>query len=364
MGILQQSQASLPVGDSRWPQDIAAHSNDTAQARAMLYHALAEALAGPTPETQAVLLDAATTGARVLGSTACQKAALTLAELPAINFETLRKNYTRLIAKPGRRPVALYESLHRQNCLVGQVTWEVERHYRALGLAPVEGELPDHASVELAYLGHLATAEVEARAAGNNRLVARLRREQRYFLRTHAGTWLPEVGTALAYAASADPFYAAVGHLLNEFLAEERTRRKRNGQTGIQLPALKDPSACTLCGLCVGSCPLGALRVVESVTETALTLNPGQCIGCNRCARTCPEKVLFLSLAGWTDNQPGAANETNCRVMRQSSRANCPNCGRPTVSQAELEAVFARLQPDPAVQQRLCLCIECKSWIT
>ena len=32
--------------------------------------------------------------------------------------------------------VVRYESLHRQSGLAGQITWDVERYYRALGLAP------------------------------------------------------------------------------------------------------------------------------------------------------------------------------------------------------------------------------------
>jgi TorA maturation chaperone TorD/Fe-S-cluster-containing hydrogenase component 2 len=353
MAILRPAQ--------KGPQDTSGQPDDTApRARAMIYQALAEALAGPIPGIQESLLEAVTIGAWVLDSMACQKAALTLAELPVIGLEILRKNYTRLIANPGRRPVALYESLHRGGGLMGQVTWAVERHYRALGLAPTKEELPDHASVELAFLGHLAVAEAEARTAGDGRLVARLKAEQHTFLRTHAGTWLPEVGVALATADNR--FYAAVGRLLNEFLAEEVAGRKQNGRTRVRLPTLKNPNACTLCGLCVGSCPLGALRVIESAAETALTLNPAQCIGCNRCGRTCPEGVLHLSPAMGPIDRSGPANGTGCRVMRHSPRAECPTCGRPTVSQAELEAVLTRLQPDPAMQQRLCLCVECKSW--
>jgi ferredoxin len=325
----------------------------------MIYHALAEVLAGPTPGIQNLLLEAATTGAQLLDSAVCQQVALTLAELPAVGLEALHGCYARLINNPGRRPVALYESLHRQGCLMGQLTREVEQRYQMLGLAPVDGELPDHASVELAYLGHLVEAEAEARLDGNRQLVARLKAEYHYFLCTHVGTWLPEVGSMLA--AAGDSFYAAVGHLLGGFLTEELTSRKRNGQTRARFPTLKDPATCTLCGLCVGSCPLGGLQVIESATETALMLDPAQCIGCNRCVRTCPEGALHLSSATRIGNKSGAVDGVSYQLIRQSPRAQCPNCGRPTVSQAELEAVFARLQPDLATQQRLYLCVECKS---
>jgi TorA maturation chaperone TorD/NAD-dependent dihydropyrimidine dehydrogenase PreA subunit len=322
----------------------------------MVYHALAEALAPPALGIEDLLLDAVTTGARDLGSVACQRAALALAQLPRPSLQALRDRYARLTAGPDHRPVVLYESLYRYGRLAGPATWEVEEYYQALGLAPIEGELPDHASVELAFLGYLAAAEAEARAAGDGRLVARLRAEQRTFLRAHAGTWLPQVGAALADAG--DSLYAVVGRLLSDFLAEERGGRKRARRAGTWLPTLHDPAACTLCGLCVGSCPLGALGVVESATETALTLDPQRCIGCDRCVRICPEEVLTLA----PDTQARSANENGHQVMRQSPRAICPNCGRPTVSQAELDAVVTRLQPDPVTQQRLSLCVECKSW--
>jgi ferredoxin len=325
----------------------------------MIYHALAEALAWPVAGMDELLLDAAQAGAEALGSAACRKAILALAELHSSDLEKLRKSYSYLIASPDRRPVALYESLHCQGCLGGPATWQVEGHYRALGLSPVDGELPDHASVELTFLGHLATAEAEAQVTEDGQLVARLRAEQHRFLHTHAGAWLPNVGGALA--AADDPFYAAVGCLLSEFLAEELTGRQGGGQTRAGLPALRDPGGCTLCGLCVGSCPQGALRVIESTVETALTLNPSQCISCDRCVRICPEEALSLSPATPTGSQAGAANGTDHQVLRQSPRAACPHCGRPTVSQAELGAVLVRLQADAATQQRMSLCIDCKS---
>lgn len=334
--------------------------SDGASARAVIYHALAEALAEPTADSANVLLDAVTLGAQALASAACQKAARALAELPSPDRETLHESYVRLVAGPGR-PLVLYESFHRQGRLASQVTWDVYRHYQALGLMPANGELPDHASMELAFLGYLAAAEAEAQASGEGLLAARLRAEQRSFLHTHVGAWLPHVGAALA--AANDRFYAVVGRLLTEFLSEELTGRQRNEQIGTRLPLLKDPAACTLCGLCAGSCPSGALQISESTTETVLLLAPARCVSCNRCAHICPEGVMILSLAAPAACQaPGAANASEQRVLRRSPRATCPNCGQPTVSQAELDAVFTRLQADPATRQRLSLCVECKLW--
>ncbi len=347
------------IGTVRGPGIESGHARfEGAHARAALYHALAEALTEPQPGIQARLLGAVITAAQVLGSAACQRATLTLAELPARDLEALRDRYASLEARPGR-PLALYESLHREGRLAGQATWEVEQRYRALGLTPAHGELPDHAGVELAFLGHLAAAEAEAWRAGERRLAARLRAKQRSFLRTHAGAWLPQVGRALA--AADDAFYAVVGGLLSEFLSEELTGSKHESRVG--LPTLEEPDACTLCGLCVGSCPSGALRVFETEGETGLWLNPVLCVGCRRCARICPEGALSLSSeATATPGAAGVAGRSRHHLLRRSPRAACPHCGRPTVSQAELDAVFARLQADLATQRRLSLCVQCKSW--
>lgn len=328
-------------------------------ARAMVYHALAEALAGPVPGIQILLLRAVTAGAQELDSPACRTAALTLAELGTFDLEVLREAYARLKSGGDGRPVVLYESLFRYGRLAGPATWEVEEQYRRLGLAPADGELPDHASVELACLSLLAAAEAQAQADDDDVLVTRLRAAQRSFLRNHAAAWLPQVGSALAN--SGEPFYALIGRLLSEFLWEELNGRERDRRTDTRLPALSEPASCTLCGLCVGSCPLGALAVVESGTQTALTLTAARCVGCDRCVRICPEEVLTLMPGTGKSGHVGKSNGTGHQILRRSRRARCPRCGRPTVSQAELSAVFARLHADSAMRERLSLCIECKS---
>ncbi len=331
-----------------------------ARARAQVYHALAEALAGPVPGIQRLMLDATTVAAREFGSPACRDAALSLAGLPMPGVDELQKGYARLTNSPDRRPLPLYESLYRYGHLAGSAMWEVADWYRAAGLEPATGELPDHASMELAFLGHLAEAEAEAWANGNSQLVARLRAEQRRFLKEHVANWLPEVGARLA--AGDDPFYVVVGRLLSEFLSEELKGRKHEQQAKVRLPALTQPADCTLCGLCVGSCPLGALGIVETESETALMLDPSRCVGCDRCERICPEGILVLGAGPGAPGRVEAASRTRHRVLRQSPRATCPRCGRPTVSQAELDAVFARLEPNEVTQALLRLCVDCKAW--
>jgi ferredoxin/nitrate reductase assembly molybdenum cofactor insertion protein NarJ len=347
--------------------------SEPTRACAGVYFALAEALVEPAPDLQGLLLEATLAAARLANSDACRQAALALAELPK-QSQARGQVYHRMVHGNGGRPLALYESLHRYGCLAGPATHAVEHCYRSLGLHPAAGELADHASLELAFLGHLAEAEADllAEAAlqparrpqgmGPKRRsypapvqdARRLRAERRRFLRTHASAWLPEVGDALA--ATGDRFYGVVGRLLRDFLLEECRDPKRRQLRRGQLPVLLDSTACTLCGICIGACPTGALQMLEDRQETTLTLSPGLCVACARCVETCPENVLTLA----TGDDPGGGAETG-RVIRCSPRAACPVCGTPTVSQAELDAVFTRLGAGTAMESLLSLCIGCKA---
>lgn len=319
------------------------------RARAIVYHALAAALSEPEGDVCHSLLDAVRQAARESGSPACAKAALQLACLREATAHDLGQRYRQITQTGNGRPLALYESLYREGRLMGQSTLDVESHYRKVGIVTEGGELPDHASVELAFLGYLAEAQAAVEVE-DRPLAGRLRWEERTFLRMHPAEWLPEVGRTLAI--SGDPFYATVGALLAEFLDEELRGPFQRQAPRASVPALADPTACTLCGLCVGSCPLRALGVVEDERETALVLDLSRCVGCMVCLRGCPEKALFA--APTTDT-------SGVQILRSAARAHCPVCGQPTVSQAELDAVFAALEPDPMMKRQMSLCVACKS---
>ena len=324
-------------------------------ARSLVYHALAEALYEPEPEAELhrSLLVATPQAAQTLSSPACQKAALALASMPKAATADLRQRYVRVTRNSARRPLALYESLFREGRLMGQATIAAGECYRKAGIATDNGELPDHASVELTFLGYLT--EAQADTSGDSLLVSRLRTEERAFLRAHPGGWLPDVGRQLA--AADDPFYTAVGSFLSEFLDEELTGSRTRQSKRSGLPVLAEAAECNLCGLCVGTCPLKALGVVENENETALALDVSRCVGCMRCLRGCPQGVLSESAVGQTPSN----RADSVQILRRSARAHCPVCGAPTVSQAELDAVFAALQPDPVMERQMSLCVSCKS---
>lgn len=313
-----------------------------ANARAELYTALAEALSEPLDWLAGAGRDwplfAAAVAAAGAGSVSARRAVAALADVPSEPLETRRRRYRALFDGPG---LQLYESLHVEGRLLGRATWAVSQVYRAAGLAAQGAELPDHASVELAFLGWLAEQE-----ADHPDQAAEWRGLARRFIERHAGRWLPGLGFALA--ASGDPVYAPVGELLAGWLLEAQTTRPLRRQT--RLPAIARPEACTLCGFCVQVCPTRALDVRETDAETRLVLTPTACVGCGKCERVCDFSALHL--------KAGPSNGRGACVLRAAPRAVCPGCGRPTVSRAELAAVAERIGEWP---HWLDYCLECRA---
>lgn len=322
----------------------------TAVWRAELYAGLAEALAAPPvwlaqPGKQWPLFCSAQRLAAT--SAAARRAVEFLATITAEPPAARRARYKALFAGQGRPRFWLYESMHRHGRLLGPETAAVAQIYRAAGLQISGGELPDHASLELAFLAYLAEQQATTTAQ-----VRQWRSLERRFIKKHAGRWLPELGQALA--ASGDTVYAPIGTFLAEWLQEATRSRTRHRPPNRQrlLPVIGREVDCTLCGFCVQACPTSALSIRETETETALLLSAVACIGCERCVRICQEKVLLLEAAqrkqlstpGWT-------------VLRRSPRATCPECNTPTVSFAELAHVTAQIGPLPWLAR----CHDCRA---
>jgi TorA maturation chaperone TorD/ferredoxin-like protein FixX len=300
-------------------------------ARGALYAALAEVLAEPPVwlalPGQEWPLYAALLPLRDR-SPAAAAAVPRLALIPAEPIAARRARYRALSAGDGRPRFWFYESMHRSGCLLGQESVAVERLYRAAGLEIAGGELPDHASLELAFLAHLV--EQQATQPGQE---GRWRRLERAFLRKHASRWLPDLGRGLA--AADDAVYAPIGRLLAGWLTEAAGRRPARGRSkpaSRPLPVITQAEACTLCGFCAQVCPSRALVMRETDDETSLQLFPADCSGCARCERICRQGALHL--------QARPAASTTVAVLRRSPRATCPHCGVPTASYAELNYVI------------------------
>jgi MinD superfamily P-loop ATPase len=90
--------------------------------------------------------------------------------------------------------------------------------------------------------------------------------------------------------------------------------------------------------------------VVEDDRSTRLQLQVDGCIHCSKCEHVCNEKALVMG-----------EKETGERVVSlcESLRAHCPVCDRPTVSQAEINAISRRLDSHPVW---LDYCLDCRAY--
>jgi nitrate reductase assembly molybdenum cofactor insertion protein NarJ/ferredoxin-like protein FixX len=298
--------------------------------RADLYATLAEALAEP-PEWLAGAGPQwplfVTVADLAPASEAADRAAHALAAIPAESLAARQARYAALFAGVGRPRLQLYESEAVGGRVFGPEVVAVERYYTAAGLEAVGAELPDHASLELAFLAH--TAEHDARAV------------EREFIAKHAGRWLPTLGRALA--RSGDEVYAPIGQLLAEWVEEcaAHSAPQRPPKPALKhaprWPVLTQAEACTLCGFCVQVCPTHALTLHETARETALVLSPAKCVGCNKCERVCEMRVLKIQ------DFRSPQDFGSLLVLRQSPRVLCRGCDVPMVSQAELDFVIRQI---------------------
>ncbi len=316
--------------------------------RANLYQALAEILAEPPdwlelPGCEWPLFEAALQ--LVPESEAARKAVVGLMEIGEENLEERQGRYAALFASPNRPLVWIYESGALSGRLFSEISLEVEQWYRAAGVDIIGAELPDHASLELAFLAHLSAAEQSEFARFEND-----------FLQKHALRWLPDLGRALV--SSGDMVYGPIGRLLTDWLEEINPTRQKpiaqeNHQPPRAIPSIQTGLVgdCTLCGFCAQVCPTRALVVRENHETTGLQLSPRLCVGCAKCVKVCEPRVLKMDkFAAGQELAPGWV------TLRNSPRATCKACGKPLISQAELAYVAARLG-DPSW---LDYCQECR----
>lgn len=67
-----------------------------------------------------------------------------------------------------------------------------------------------------------------------------------------------------------------------------------------------DVEDCILCGMCMRSCPPGAIVVDRA--EKTWSINRFDCIQCGYCAEKCPKKCLHL-VPGYTEPQEAKSTE-------------------------------------------------------
>lgn len=308
---------------------------------AEIYCVLAEALAEPCPGWLAASGRGWLLYGPVLNLAAqrenhlWREALLKIVEVHAAGEETRRREFLEALS-----PAMLYECQHVNGRFPGPATFAVKKLYGQAGLEVEGAEMPDHASVELAFLAYLCEQE----ARGGEQAIE-WRTARRLFIQNHAGKWLPHVARALLRSAS--PAWEAVGAVLLASLSIAARPSRSLKTWRVLTPNIDDVNDCTLCGFCAQVCPSQALRMREDEVYTELWLLPENCIGCRKCEQSCDSGALAL-----TENA-----DSSPHVLRRSERANCPQCGAPTVSQAELAAVSARLGEHPSW---LDYCLECR----
>lgn len=100
----------------------------------------------------------------------------------------------------------------------------------------------------------------------------------------------------------------------------DRIARRHGGSVHPQvLPSLSIASDCAGHGVCAGSCPTGALRLVSGSAAEGLAFNAAACVACGLCERLCPEQALRVDRS-----RPGSAE---FKLMHRRALRACPGCG-------------------------------------
>lgn len=295
--------------------------------------------------------------------------------------DDLRLAYTRLFLGPGRPVAHPYESVYIDGHLVGESTQQVVTCYTEAGLQVcyTDPELPDHISLELAFMAHLVMQEET-----DSEDALTWRERQHRFLDQHLSRWLPSFCERIE-RSDAHPFYcqaaraacnlveedlARLSSKLNEatrFLAEDDILPLQPEKSGLpsgdqprRHPNIRihvDPSMCTVCTLCVDNCRQGALAIHLTPTTLGLKFDPAHCNGCRVCLRLCPEDAITLH----RDQSLLAPLSTNENILIATRRVTCPECKRPHIASTWLERLAERLGDDISTRRSLELCPLCKA---
>ena len=139
-------------------------------------------------------------------------------------LDRLAIDYTQLFHAPADR-ISRYEGLQTKESdrLMGAAAQSVRHFLAQSGFVVLAegGELPDHISVELAFMSELARREAEAAEASDRATAEQAASLQRRFLAEHLGRWAGRFADAVRGAATT-PFYRGMATLLGDFVAAEQ----------------------------------------------------------------------------------------------------------------------------------------------
>jgi TorA maturation chaperone TorD/Pyruvate/2-oxoacid:ferredoxin oxidoreductase delta subunit len=277
----------------------------------------------------------------------------------------LEQEFTRLFLGPGRPVAHPYESVYREGRTMGETTLEVRRLLAEEGLAPQDRILPDHVSIELAFMARLAACEARAWDDGHDDEARDLWAQQDSFLHDHLITWLPQFCHRVLAGRPLDP-YAELARYAETFVTRDAARvrawlangaEEATGAIALQEGwAVTVGSACTLCDICVQVCRPGALQQVRQAERETVVLyfDAALCDGCAACQRWCPEETINV-------RRMEAGEHPSSGELAHSDMSACPRCGQPYAPEAMIAKVQAQVGiDDEALLQRLALCHNCK----
>lgn len=139
-------------------------------------------------------------------------------------LDRLAIDYTQLFHGPMEH-IAPYECIQLGDSedLMGAAAEEVRRFMAEAGFSvpPETGELPDHISVELAFMAELARREAEALEADDQKTADFVASLECRFLTAHLGRWAERFARKV-WDRAATPFYVAMAELLSGYIADER----------------------------------------------------------------------------------------------------------------------------------------------
>jgi TorA maturation chaperone TorD len=144
-------------------------------------------------------------------------------DLATTSLDELGVEFTRLFSgiSEGKGPPPPFESVWREDRLIGESTVAVLEAYTRAGFADIDLDAgpQDHVSVELKFIALLAVREAEAwqakdAAAAHQRLL-----QQRDFLRVHLSAWAPRWADAVIQQTTM-PLFAALAGLLKAGLEQ------------------------------------------------------------------------------------------------------------------------------------------------
>jgi TorA maturation chaperone TorD len=140
-------------------------------------------------------------------------------------LDRLAIDYTQLFHGPAER-ISPYECIQLGDSedLMGPAAGAVRRFMAEAGVAvvPESGELPDHISVELAFMAELARREAAAIEADDGKTAKFVASLECRFLTLHLGRWAERFARKV-WDRAKTPFYAAMAELLSGHIADERS---------------------------------------------------------------------------------------------------------------------------------------------